>query len=313
MDPMFEILENFPKQCKESLRLGEKVKNPSPKINKIVISGMGGSGIAGDLVKSYIDKIPVFVNKTYDLPDFVDEDTLSIVVSYSGKTEETLSSLKKSKEKNAYILGVSSNKDLGKKCDSFIKIPTGYPPRGAIGFLFLSIIGALEKLGVKKKPSEESLINSLEKIKEKKEKTETIAKKIKEKIPIVYAYDTFYPVAYRFKCQMNENAKSHAFSHYFPELDHNELTAYMSEPVDNLLCVILNDPDAQDQVKKRIDITKDLINLPVIKYDMQGENILEKIMTTIYFWDWVSYYHAKENDKDPMNNDIIDELKEKLS
>ncbi len=153
---MLGTVAKFPEQIKEAKDIVESASLSSFfKINNIVISGMGGSSITGDIVQTlFRDKIdiPIFVTRQYDLPKWVNKETLVISQSYSGNTEETLSTFKHAYQKRSKIIGISSGGKLQEYCEKreapHIKIPTGFPPRAATGYILFSALYALKKIGI---------------------------------------------------------------------------------------------------------------------------------------------------------------------
>src|SRR3989344_95087 len=134
---MLKVIEDFPHQCRTALPLA-KGMTVSGKVDKIVVAGMGGSAVGGDLLRLYMSesKIPVFVVRDYKVPNFVDENTLFFAVSYSGNTEETIAAFDDAQRKKAKIIAVTSGGQLASKAKKVIKIPLGLQPRAALGYLF---------------------------------------------------------------------------------------------------------------------------------------------------------------------------------
>ena len=177
---MLKVIEEFPHQCRTALELTKGI-SVSGNIDKIVVAGMGGSAVCGDLLKIYMrnSKIPVFVARDYKVPNFVDENTLVFAVSYSGNTEETISTFEDAMKKKAKIVAVTSGGILGKQAKKVIKIPSGLQPRAALGYLFFPVLGVLANSGiadVKGKEIEE-MLDVLSKTDEFKIVGERIAKK----------------------------------------------------------------------------------------------------------------------------------------
>ena len=142
---MLKVIEDFSHQCRMALEL-PKGMSVSGKVDKIVVAGMGGSAVGGDLLKSYMrsSKIPVFVVRDYDVPHFVNEKTLLFAVSYSGNTDETLSAFEDASRKKANIVAVTSGGQLGAIAKKVVKIPGGLQPRAALGYLFFSGLGRFD-------------------------------------------------------------------------------------------------------------------------------------------------------------------------
>ena len=231
---MFDILRKLPAQFEAASRL----KVPKVNAKKIVIAGMGGSGIGGDILQSYLRneiRIPITVVKDYNLPGFVDSNTLVITNSYSGNTEEIVSIYKQGRERKAKIVCISTGGILGKLCKRdrvpLIKIPTGMPPRAAIAYSFVPILLIVQKMGLisnKGKDIRETIAVLSKMSKELARENNPamrLAKKIRSSIPVIYASGKLYPVAYRWTTEFNENSKCLAYARAFPEQNHNEINA----------------------------------------------------------------------------------------
>jgi glucose/mannose-6-phosphate isomerase len=324
---MLSLLKNFHFHCKEGYSLN--IPEINKDFNKIVFTGMGGSAIAGDVLKTLFNqfsKIPIFTVRDYTLPEFVDSQTLIIVESYSGNTEETISTYKSGREKNGIILSISSNGEIEKLSINdntpFIKIPSGMPPRCAFGYLFFPVYRLFVELNILP-PLEEEIF---EKIKNwvneflpENEDNEAIkiAKKFYKKIPIIYSDNKFYPGILRWKTQIAENSKQFAFINELPEMNHNEIMSYYYPEFILRKIVILFVISGMENVriKKRIEITSKIISgkiKDVLTLKLKGDTIFEKLLYLIIFGDWVSYYLAILNKVDPTEIREINILKDLL-
>ncbi len=337
---MFSKLVNFHEQIKEAVEIGKKIKlNLGKKINKIVLTGLGGSAIAGDLLRSYLSdeiKIPLFVNRDYFLPKFVDENTLLIVSSYSGNTEETISAYKDGIKKKAKIICITSNGEIEKialkKKHPVIKIPPGFPPRTALGYSFFPLLLVLSKLGFVRNKKREiaetiKLIEEKSKVYPNPEHEENLAYKIAIRIagtiPFMYASGKFDVVAMRWACQIEENAKMFAHFNVFPELNHNEIVGWSGEVegsfkelMSKISVIILRDDGEYERIKHRIEITDELIRPyagEVLNIYPEGKTLLARIFSQIYLGDWVSFYLAILNKVDPTPVKPIEYLKSELA
>ena len=156
-EDMLHLLSSFSEQCKRGWEIGEalNLEGCDERIpNNIVIAGMGGSGIGGDLVKAVVGSqfpCPIIVHRGYTLPAFVTSQTLFVAVSYSGNTEETLLSVESAFAQGANILAVTSGGKLGAFADAHnlpcVIIPAGQPPRASLGYLLMPILSGLARLG----------------------------------------------------------------------------------------------------------------------------------------------------------------------
>lgn len=314
---MLKVIEDFPHQCKTALEL-PKGMSVSGKINNIVICGMGGSAIGGDLLRIYMhsSKVPVFVVRNYKVPNFVDENSLVFAVSYSGNTEETISAFEDASKKKAKIIAITSGGQLASMAKKVIKIPSGLQPRAALGYTFFPVLGVLANSGiidVKGKEIEE-MLDILSKTDEFKISGERIAKKIGLRTPIVYASEMLGAVAYRWKTQFNENSKCAAFYHTFSEMNHNELAGYQNINKNDYIAIFIRDKNDNDRIKKRMDATKEIISTRVDVEEVftRGEHLLSRMFSGIYYGDFASYYLALANRVDPTPVTVIENLKKKL-
>jgi glucose/mannose-6-phosphate isomerase len=334
---MFELIYKFPDHCVDAINIargsirGLRFHN----IINVVITGLGGSAIGGDLIRMITSdraQIPIIVNRDYNLPAFVDERTLVIASSYSGNTEETLTAYEHAKNKKAKIMVITTGGELKKKAmvdeTPIITIPGGLPPRAALGFSFFPLFVLFQEQGIgfRKQFDIENALNLLKEtrkkfypeVAEKDNLTKSLARKLYGKIPLVYGSTSLTDIiAVRWKGQLNENAKHPAFFNVFPELNHNEIMGFEgdSELLKSLEIVILRSPHESDRIKKRIDITMDILKDQVsgiTELWPEGESPLEHMLYHIMLGDYVSAYLAILNRKDPKEIDFIDELKKRM-
>tara|TARA_B100002003_G_scaffold146367_1_gene135509 strand:- start:1236 stop:2087 length:852 start_codon:yes stop_codon:yes gene_type:complete len=283
---------------------------------------MGGSALPGAILKSYLTKnfkIPIEINKNYQLPENITSKTLVFAISYSGNTEETVDAFRQANRKSCQLIAISTGgklEELAKKLNKdFIKVPSGIQPRSAYGYLFFPILRVLQDSGLI--PNQEKYVKELiEKLKKDiyKKSASDISERLLGKIPIIYSSERMYAIAYKWKINFNENSKIHAFCNYFPELNHNELVGY-TNPNGNYYVIIIKDEYDEMKIKKRMKLTKDLIHLkkcPVLDLELKGSSDLVKIFSTIYLGDWTSYYLSLRNKTDPTPVDIVEDLKKKL-
>jgi glucose/mannose-6-phosphate isomerase len=322
LDPehMERTILEMPLQIKTAYELGRDIKLQGT-FNRIIICGMGGSCIPGDLLKIYLNdsNIPIETFRRYSLPNYIDKNTLVFCISYSGSTEETLSMYKEAARKGCKIVCICSGAKLEKLAETnrtpLIKVPAGLQPRAAVVYQFFPLIRVLENNGLipSKEKEVKNLIDSLQK-QNIKDLAMKLSEKLFNKIPLIYASEKFYPVAYRWKTQFNENSKVMAFSHSFSELDHNEITGYTNLKGDFYAIILTIDED-EHRMQKRIQITKDLIQkkgVPVIEINIKGNYFLTKIFSAIQIGDLASVYLAFKYYADPGDTSLIEELKEKL-
>lgn len=342
-DNMIGLLEKFPQKTIDALRLGEEFSIPTgffpvstKKFRSIVVLGMGGSAIGGDLLSDYLaDKlpIPIVVIRGYDIPKFVDENSLVFAVSYSGNTEETLSALKKCLEAKAKIIALTSGGKfaaLSKENNfPFIRVPEGIQPRAAIPYLFFPVLKVLERLNLIKERNEEieEMIDILQGLcgeyGSKSLTKDNLAKKIAlslyQYLPLVYGSEGLLDaVAMRWKTQINENSKWPCFWNVFSELNHNEIVGYEIENNINrqVKIIYLEDKEGSLRVNQRREITQEIIGNKVAEFITcltSGKGKLARMFSLIYLGDLVSYYLAILNQIDPSPVACIENLKKELA
>jgi len=315
--------------------LNEKSKISKSKVKSIVVTGLGGSAIGGDLVRAYLSgecSVPILVNRNYTLPAFVDASTLVIVSSYSGNTEETLSAYQDAIQRKAQIFCITSGgtvEALALKHKHYtVKIPAGAPPRTAIGYSLVPMLQTLAKFGFigdKGKDIAETARYLKEKslaysnFKDKQNLAVSIAKKCFGKLPLIYTSDDFTSaVGVRWKGQICENAKMLAYSNVFPELNHNELVGWNQyrDLLKQTAVIMLHDKSDHPRTAFRMSITKSLIKKytsAIIDVESEGNSLLTRLFSLILLGDWVSYYLSILNGVDATPVKAIDFLKESLS
>lgn len=322
-DSFIAFVERFPEHLSAAKLLGADVK--ASGVDKVVVIGMGGSAIAGSLLQAYCsEKAPslhVHVSKGYDVPAFVDGRTLVFAISYSGNTEETLSAVKSAMRKGAKIVAVTSGGKLKLQAEqlnkAIVEVPEGIQPRAALPYLFLPLLNVMHNSGLIPDPSSEvsSAINALKaSVVSYRERARSLADKLIGKIPLIYASDRMAGVAYRWKTQLNENAKIHAFTHVFPELNHNELVGYTKLNA-NYYTIMLEDESDSRRIKERIKLTKEIIGskgVPSTQIVIKGENLLTRILSAVHIGDLTSVYLAKLTGVDPEPVAIIEDFKKQL-
>lgn len=320
---MRQVILNFPKQFRVGLEAAKNVK-VSGKFDAVLICGMGGSALPGDILSMWLEAykigLPLYIHRDYGLPYKADEQHLIICISYSGNTEETLTSFEEARRKNLKVAAIASGGKLAKLCLKYkiplVVIPKGYQPRMALGFQFAALMKILVNCGVIKNGLEN--ISALDKNLQPKKleaQGKKLAKKLSGKYPVIYASDRLKNLARIWKIKFNENSKIPAFYNYFPELNHNELSGFTAGG-EQFSAIILRDIADNPRVLKRMKLTADIIkskgvNVDII--DIGGKNILYKIFSNLLLADWVSYYLALEYGVDPTPVKIVEEFKKKLS
>jgi glucose/mannose-6-phosphate isomerase len=328
---MRQVIMDFPMQFKSGVKAAENVFLKTEFLvrmpENIIICGMGGSAIPGEILAT-LRPLDVISHKSYNLPPQAQNNSLIICISYSGNTEETLSSFKLAVEKKLPIISISTGGELEKLCKRnntpFIKLTEPYtPPRLGVGQMTAALIKVLQNHNL----IEENLVNealNLEKIlmnENLEPKGKEIAKKIYKKIPIIYVSQKFSEVGKIWKNSLNETAKALAFTNFFPEINHNEIVGFENVskdqiPDEKLHVLILRDiQDSCPRILKQMEITKKIIekeNVKVEFIDMQGKNMLEKIFISAVLGFWVSFWLAIEYKVEPTEIKTINDFKKKL-
>ena len=332
---MKRILGDFPKHIEDAVRLGKAAKIPfkATAIRNVVVTGLGGSAIGGDLLRSYTAgeiAVPFAVNRHYVLPECVKKDSLVIVSSYSGDTEETIAAYLDARKRKAMSMAITSGGETERMAKKFsqpiIKIPKGFPPRTALAYSFFPMLIALTKMKlISSKDSD--IAETIALLKKKAKIYESLdnynpalelAKQLYNKLVIVYSScDTLDAVNLRWRGQIAENAKQLAFGHVLPEMNHNELVGWkgLQRIMSEMAVVFLRDKDDHERVQTRMKITKGIVSEfanRVIEVPSEGRSSLARIFSLIYLGDWTSYYLALLNGVDPTPVRIIDYLKWEL-
>jgi len=309
---MEKILKNFYRQIEMSAGLAGNI-TASGEIDRVLVCGMGGSGISGGILSDYIKKMPVSVCNTYSLPKYINKKTLVFISSYSGNTEEPLRTYKQAKEKGARIIIVTSGGELAKKHEKKIMLPSGIPPRCSLGFMFFSMLTVLQNSGIipdQKKPAKETadLLREFDVSVSKR-----LAEKLHGKIPVIYGSDDYSSVVYRWRTQFNENSKVIALSHTFPEMNHNEINADYSNG--KFECVFIRDSHDHPRIRKRMDITAKILrgHAGVNNAYVKGNSRLARIFYAIHLGDWTSYYLARLRKQDPYAVPVIENFKKLMN
>jgi glucose/mannose-6-phosphate isomerase len=249
LDPhgMMALTLDFPAQCERAMQLASDA--PAPTLprppRQVVVCGMGGSAIGGDYLRALFEEygdLPVQVIRDYHLPHSVDAHTLVFAVSYSGNTEETLACYGQARAREAMIIAISSGGELQQRAYAdgvyHLQVPGGQPPRTALGYLFIPLMRLAERLGLLPDLSQpysqmlQRLVQTRDALQMsvpyEQNPAKQLAQALHRRIPLIYGSGgARATVAMRWKGQINENAKQHAFAYTFPELNHNEILGWV--------------------------------------------------------------------------------------
>ncbi len=331
---MISFCVDAPRHYGNAARLATQFKIDVPKPENIVVAGMGGSAIGGELLKDWAQdrvSVPIDICRDYHLPAYASRKTLVLCASYSGETEETLSVFLEALKRECAVISLSSGGTLHEFAEKLnvphILVPRGMAPRATLPYLFLPLTGILEKIGLVSKVDAEyeetarilkliSAENSPENLM-KDNLAKTLASKIVGTMPIVYGFRFYRAVAQRFKTQINENSKCMAKWDYFPELNHNETVAWekAEEFAPCLSVVFIRDSEEPDEIKERIEFMNEVIHKTSVKtleVWSRGKSKLAKMSSVICVGDFTSVYLAVLRGVDPTPVKTISVLKERL-
>jgi glucose/mannose-6-phosphate isomerase len=331
---MLSFCVEAPKHYGKAAELGQRFKIRYPKPDTVIVAGMGGSGIGGELLKDWCrDKaaVPIEVCNEYRLPEYANKNSLVFVVSYSGETEETLSVFLHALRKKCMIICISSGGELLNIAEKLsvphLLAPSGMAPRATLPYLFMPMPAILQKIGlvsnVEKEFSETVKILKQVSAENSPKKpvednfSKTLASNILGTVPIIYGFRLYRAVAQRFKTQFNENSKNPAKWEFFSELDHNEIVGWEhAKEFSRLLSVIfIRDRDEPIEMRQRINVTKELIHRVeprLFEVWSRGKSSMAKMASVVCTGDFTSIYLALLRGIDPTPVKTITLLKDKL-
>ncbi len=326
---MYQLIKDFPQQMRHAIELGENISIKttfSVPIQNIVVSGMGGSGIGGDLLSELMEveiKVPIICNKGYTLPSFIGANSLVILSSYSGNTEETLSVGHQALTRGIKPICITSGGALAEMAKEsgwdLVIIPSGRPPRASLGYSAIQLFYVLYKLNLIDYSFKAKLLAASDLMEstqvEVMQKAESLTKLLQDKIIIAFSEDKLSSVALRFKQQVNENSKAHLWVNALPEMNHNELVAWR-ERNEDLAVVYLVTKDMNTRVRERMAFNRPVIEKVtphVFEIEAKGEDTYQEHFYLIHLTDWISYYLGVVKGYDPMEIDVLIALKNHMS
>ncbi len=301
-----------------------------------VFCGMGGSNLASEMaLHVFKDKIskPVILVRDYDLPVWANKNTLVILSSYSGSTEEVLSCFQQALKKNCQIVVIASGGELVKKAEKE-KIPVfivdkslnpSGQPRYAVGAQMGTVLAIFKKTGLININQEEieqaaeylGILNELFAEKTAENPAFEIAKRIKGKTPLIISADFLSSNGHILANQLNESAKNLAYSFLIPELNHHLLEGleFPKASSKNLIGLMLNASSLPERIRKRYSVTGKVLakkNIDYIEYWIEGDNLFLAALETLSFGSWLSYYLSEMNGVDPTLIPWVDYFKKEL-
>jgi glucose/mannose-6-phosphate isomerase len=304
---------------------------PIQPIQRLVFGGMGGSALGALIAQSWptFNK-PFEISRNYDIPAYVDSNTVFFASSYSGNTEETLSALEQAEERQAGIIVITSGGKLADIAKSknypLLLLPSGLQPRHAVLYSLKALLvatdsleltsGAAKQLASKAEFLKQAIARWIPTVPTAKNDAKQIALDVIGKSVVVYSGPKLWPAAYKWKISLNENAKQIAWANQYPEFNHNEFIGWTEQPVDKPYAVIdLRSEFEHSRIQKRFEVTERLLSGrrpdPVV-VDAEGEDLLEQLLWTITLGDFVSVYTALLNGINPTPVDLIEKFKKTL-
>lgn len=338
LDPqgMLNHIAGLPQQCENAWNEIQGIALPDSyrQVDQIVILGMGGSAIGGDLLRSLLTEecpIPCIVHRDYGVPAFVDRHTLVIACSYSGNTEEALSGFEEAFQRGARLLSITTGGELARRTRVH-----GLPlhlyhyktqPRAAVGYAFMALLGIVQHLGwVSDKSADVAEAIAImrqwqteikETIPEAKNAAKALAKRLYGRVPVIYGAEHLSEVARRWKGQFNENAKSWAIFDMLPELCHNTVAGYPTPSYlpQHVYVVMLTSSLYHPRMQIRFEVVRELLQrdgFACDEFEARGGSKLAQMLSAVYFGDYVSFYLAMLNQVDPWSIGNIELVKKRL-
>jgi glucose/mannose-6-phosphate isomerase len=299
----------------------------------LVVAGMGGSAIGGALARAALGdhaSRPIFVTRAYGIPTWTTPDTMVMCASYSGETEETLACYESAGALGAKRTVVTTGGRLAEMARAdgvpVIPLPAGFQPRAAVAYMIVASLEVAALCGVGPRLTAEidvaashveHLVAEWGPDAPEDSLAKVVARGLFGTTPVIAGAGLTSPIAYRWKTQINENAKQPCFSHELPELDHNELVGWEgANDVGRFSAVFLDDSDAHPRVKQRMELTEQMIAgnaAASFRLETRGETAIERVVSLVLLGDLVSIYLAALRGVDPGPVRMLDELKAALA
>lgn len=332
---MLDRIKELPKQVRDAWSIAQRAQIPPAygDVRSIVVSGMGGSAIGGDLAAALLAgelKVPMSVHRDYGLPAYVGRDSLVIASSYSGNTEESLSAFEDARKRGAKIVVITTGGRLAELATAgglpLVTFSYAARPRATLGYSLALVLGVLSKMGLVRDlgADVEGALADVAKLQERVHEgarsndAKKLALALAGKVPFVYGAGVMGVMARRVKGQLNENAKQWSAYDVLPELDHNAVVGFPLPPVAKQALAVLILRSSHDLGRHRVrwEVTKELLDQAGIEHhsiELRGATALSEVLQMTYYTDHVSFYVALLNGADPSPNKSIDFLKDRLA
>ncbi len=332
------VAESLGEQCRRGWDLGRSVHgSPSAEgLAAIVVLGMGGSGIAGDLVQAVLEPrlpLPMRVHKGYPpLPEWVGRNCLVVAVSYSGDTEETVEGLAEARERGARVITMASGGRVAEAAAAgglaHVALPGGLQPRSAVGYMAFGLLGVLASLGLVPRADADvdEALERAERVRSRCHRgipaahnpAKSLALSLHGRVPVVYGGPGIgAAAAQRFKNDLAEYAKVPAFWGVLPEFQHNDLEAWGHHSAERspFIGVLLRDPDEPARIAARFEATRRLLagRLELVTVRAEGRSALARLVSLLAFTQLVAIYLGLRAGRDPGPVDVLQRLKRELA
>jgi len=328
-----DVLAGFPRQCREAVRLRATPALEVARPPLVVVAGMGGSAAGGDLVAACAEErldVPVVVHRGYGLPPAASGRALVVAMSYSGETAEVLSAVDVALERRLALAVVTSGGTLRERAARHdlptVLLPAGLMPRMALGYLLFPGRTLLQGAGLEVATEVETaeaveIVDGLASALAPEQpstanEAKQLAMAIGERLPAVYGGPVTGPVAYRWKTDIEENAKAFALSGALPEMNHNAIEAWRAPGAHGVHLVLLRDVEEPPAIARRFAILRELAGPAaggVSECRARGRGRLARLLSLAYIGQWTSYYLAILRGSDPWTVPLLDELKRRMS
>jgi glucose/mannose-6-phosphate isomerase len=307
---------------------------PTPGITRVVLAGMGGSALGALIAKVWPGlKVPFEIVRDYEIPAYVDENTLFVASSYSGNTEETLSALAAAEqlESRPGIIIMASGGKLIEIAEAkgypLLRLPNASQPRYAVLYTLKALVSLFVSVGLLQQSQldeltavsgflDEATKAWIPTVPTDQNRAKQIALDVIGKSAVIYAGPKLAPAAYKWKISFNENAKHIAWTNQFSEFNHNEFMGWTEQPVDKPYTVIdLRSNLEHPRIQKRFEVTERLLSgrrpAPIV-VNAEGDSLIKQLLWTIAFGDFVTLYTALANGINPAPVDLIEKFKKSL-
>ena len=336
-DHMYQAVLGFGEQLLRGRTLAQRSqvsKWPGQSVSGLVICGMGGSALGGDILRTLAAdtaQIPIAVVRGYTLPAWVGENTAVIASSYSGNTEETLAALDVALERGACVLIVTTGGALEERADKhgldLLKLPGGLQPRAALPYSMAALVTVCEQLELTDVQTGDwteasnvcrDLAERLLDPDRPGNMASEMAQALHGHIPVIYSSEQLAAANLRWRNQLHENAKVFAVGNLLPEMNHNEVMGWsrFGSELANLAVVMLRDVEDHPRIQRRLNVTQELLEPHAGSWNVvhsKGKSRLARLLSLMHVSDWVSLYLAILNKVDPSPVGLISRLKKALA